>query len=78
MSHGFVPISTANYLVGDVAVFDGPPGGTADPSTGIPYGHIQMYNGSKWVSNFMENNFYPGGSYQDNNTPYQIYRWNGN
>ncbi|HTE01718.1 MAG TPA: DUF6443 domain-containing protein [Mucilaginibacter sp.] len=41
------------------------------------YGHIDMFNGKQWVSDFKENNFYPGRGYQDNNASYQIFRWPG-
>lgn len=49
---------------GDVAVF-GAPGGSGS-------GHMQMYNGSQWVSDFRQNNFLPGRKY--GGTPYTIYR----
>jgi len=64
---GFGVINTTNFRLGDIAVFEGPPGSYSDPNTGIPYGHIQMFDGSQWISDFKENGFYPGGSYQDNN-----------
>lgn len=50
---GFVQISASNYRpqVGDVVVFD---------RTGKhPHGHIQIYDGSDWVSDFRQPNFSP-------------------
>jgi len=53
-----------NPVKGDITVFN--------RSTKHPYGHIQMYNGHRWVSDFRQNNFSP---YRI--TPsYRIYRWN--
>ena len=60
---------------GDVAVIQGYPGGTADKN-GVPYGHIQMYNGNQWVSDFYQNHpFYPGKNYELYEPSYTIYRW---
>jgi uncharacterized Zn-binding protein involved in type VI secretion len=42
---------------GDVAVFQSRVG-TDNP------GHMQMYNGSRWVSDFRQNSFYPGNGYR--------------
>ena len=40
---GFEPINTNDYIKGDVAVFQNYEGGSEA-------GHIQMYNGERWVS----------------------------
>jgi hypothetical protein len=59
---------------GDIVVFQAPPG--QDP----PMGHIQMYNGEEWVSDFKQGkakrNFRPGPSYRGHKPPisYEIYR----
>lgn len=60
------PSSMSGYTPqrGDVAVF-GAPGGSGS-------GHMQMYNGSQWVSDFRQNHFLPGSKYSG--TPYTIYR----
>ncbi|WP_423129757.1 RHS repeat-associated core domain-containing protein [Gaoshiqia sp. Z1-71] len=71
---GFSPVNTTNYLPGDIAVIQGYPGGTSD-ANGIPYGHIQMYNGTQWLSNFYQNSFWPGGGYRTNQPAFQIYRF---
>jgi hypothetical protein len=74
-SKGFQPVNTTSYLKGDIAVIQGYPGATADPS-GIPYGHIQMYNGSIWISDFKQmRDFWPGGGYRTNQPSFVIYRW---
>jgi RHS repeat-associated protein len=76
---GFDKVSSTDYtpIKGDVAVIQGYPGGRAD-AEGIPYGHIQMYNGNQWVSDFFQpttRNFYPGPQYELYKPSYAIYRW---
>ncbi len=74
-SQGFQPVNTTNYLKGDIAVIQGYPGATSDPS-GVPYGHIQMYNGNIWISDFKQlRDFWPGGGYRSNQPSFVIYRW---
>lgn len=50
---GFTEISNHNYVpqVGDVAVFN--------RSGKHPHGHIQIYDGNQWVSDFRQNKFSP-------------------
>lgn len=75
---GFSLVETANYspVKGDIVVIQGYKGGTADPNTGIPYGHIQMYNGTQWVSDFKQHRpFWPSGKYDLYKPSFQIYRW---
>jgi hypothetical protein len=77
-----VPVlNLANYspLKGDIAVMNGPLGGrTCNTGIGGPCGHIQMYNGEKWLSDFFQTRkFWPGSAYE-NTTPqleFKIYRW---
>ena len=39
------------------------------------YGHIQMYNGKNWVSDFLQPRpFWPGRDYADMKPKYHIYR----
>ena len=61
---GFKPVESANYTpkIGDIAVFQGWPG--VDP------GHIQVYNGTTWISDFVQPGFLPNRKATD----YQIYR----
>jgi len=41
-----------------------------------PHGHIQMYNGTQWVSDFRQNNFWPGSAYSTNTPNYTIFKKN--
>ncbi|MGC9342620.1 MAG: RHS repeat domain-containing protein [Bacteroidales bacterium] len=75
-SWGFSIENSTNYFKGDIALIQGYPGATADPVTGISYGHIQMYNGSIWISDFKEyNGFWPGKGYRKYQPAFTIYRW---
>ena len=65
---GFEEITTTNYQKGDIAVFQNYEGGSVA-------GHIQMYNGSQWVSDFKQSGFWPGSGYRKNEPSYSIYRW---
>lgn len=52
-SAGFVKLSNDNYVpqVGDVAVFN--------RTAKNPHGHIQIYDGNQWVSDFRQSKFSP-------------------
>jgi hypothetical protein len=65
---GFSTVNSTNYLPirGDIRVFQPYQGGSQ-------YGHIDMYNGSLWLSDFRERNEFPGRGYR--NSVYQIFRW---
>ncbi|MGA2809593.1 MAG: CHAP domain-containing protein [Terracidiphilus sp.] len=67
MRHGAQVVSPDSYTpqVGDVVVFD--------KTDQHPYGHIEMYDGSHWVSDFMQHSISP---YRDAGTtpPFTIYR----
>ena len=40
------------------------------------YGHVQMYNGNIWISDFQQlSDFWPGGGYRTNQPSFVIYRW---
>ena len=53
---GFREINTNNFQAGDVAVIQSIPG--------HPAGHMVMYNGKKWVSDFVQlHGYYPGAQY---------------
>jgi hypothetical protein len=67
---GFQPITTTTFFIGDIAVIQNHP-------TGHRAGHIQMYNGSRWVSDFMQNpgDIWPGRGYRQHQPSFQIYRW---
>jgi hypothetical protein len=67
MRHGaqVVPADSYTPQVGDVVVFD--------KTDQHPYGHIEMYDGSHWVSDFKQHSISP---YHDAGTtpPFTIYR----
>jgi hypothetical protein len=67
LRHGAQVVPQDSYVpqVGDVVVFD--------KTSQHPYGHIEMYDGHRWVSDFMQNNFSP---YRDaeSTPPFTIYR----
>jgi hypothetical protein len=67
---GFQTISSTNYtpLKGDIRVFQSYPGG------GV-HGHINMYNGNQWISDFRENGFWPGPGYREYKPSFGIFRW---
>ena len=65
---GFEEIATENYnpQMGDVIVF---------PSIkGHEHGHIAMYDGKHWISDFKQSGFWPGGDYKKVQPKYTIYR----
>jgi hypothetical protein len=67
LRHGAQTISPDSYAptVGDVVVFD--------KTSQHPFGHIEMYDGHHWVSDFMQHSLSP---YRDatNAPPFTIYR----
>jgi hypothetical protein len=67
MRHGAQVVPPGSYTpqVGDVVVFD--------KTDQHPYGHIEMYDGSHWVSDFKQHSISP---YRDAGTtpPFTIYR----
>jgi len=70
---GFVPINTTSYQTGDVMILQ-PWAGKAGGN-----GHIQMWDGSQWVSDFLQPNMSdgypgPGSTYEQNSPSYQLYR----
>ena len=54
-------------VAGDVAVFQERYKGHA--------GHIQMYDGTRWISDFKQNHFLPGSKYKG--IEYKVYRYTG-
>jgi hypothetical protein len=52
--------------VGDVAVIQNPSSSTA--------GHIQGYDGANWISDFVQDAFWPGPAYRSEKPSYVIYR----
>lgn len=66
---GFTEITTTNYtpLKGDISVIQS--------IEGYIHGHICMYDGSQWVSDFKQRTMMPGSAYRKNPPRYNIYRW---
>ncbi|BDW93455.1 hypothetical protein MACH07_22870 [Flagellimonas marinaquae] len=66
---GFSEVSSENYvpMAGDIVVIQSYTGGSV-------HGHIQMYNGEEWVSDFVQNDFWPGSGYKKNKPSYNIFR----
>ncbi|MFN8394278.1 MAG: peptidoglycan amidohydrolase family protein [Bacteroidia bacterium] len=67
---GFKQISTASYQKGDIAVFEAFQGDKKYHE----HGHIQMYNGAQWVSDFKQRDFWAGGDYRKHKPGHVIYR----
>jgi len=55
------------YAKGDVAVIDG--------FAGHVHGHMQMYDGTQWISDFKQRDFWPGAAYRTANPAYKVYRY---
>lgn len=59
--------SSASIQAGDVVVIQ--------PVPGHPHGHMAMYNGAYWISDFKQlYGFYPGASYRRMKPSYTVYR----
>jgi len=70
---GFTQIDTTNYtpIKGDIAVFEAFQGATKY----YEYGHVQIYNGTQWVSDFKQSDFWAGPEYRTYKPDYTIFRW---
>ena len=69
---GFSTINGGGYspMKGDIRVWEAYLGQKSNA------GHIDMYNGNQWLSDFKQNHpIWPGTPYRKNNTPFQIFRW---
>jgi hypothetical protein len=57
-----------NSNAGDVAVIQ--------PIEGHPHGHMAMYNGQIWISDFRQyHGYYPSPSYRSIKPPVKVYRY---
>ncbi len=70
-SKGFREISYLNYTPnrGDIVVMESFIGKKKHI-----HGHIQMYNGIKWISDFRQKDFWPGGDYRNYKPNFTILR----
>jgi hypothetical protein len=67
---GFREVTDGSLQKGDVAVIQSIPG--------HPYGHMTMFDGESWVSDFNQgSSMYPGAGYRAAQPPYKIYRHSG-
>jgi hypothetical protein len=62
-------MDVGGVMQGDIAVIQPYNGGTS--------GHMQMYGGTQWISDFKQNSseFYPGYEYRTDKPPYKFYRY---
>jgi len=50
--------------------------GIVQPIEGHPHGHMAMFDGKLWISDFVQyHGLYPGKSYRKEKPPYTIYRY---
>ncbi len=70
-NRGFSVINKSGYTpkVGDIVVIESFQGKNFHE-----HGHIQMWNGEKWVSDFRQSGFWPGGDYRNSKPSYKIIR----
>ena len=73
-NRGWSVVSKDNYKpeIGDIIVINSFVGRHKQH----PSGHIQMYNGTQWVSDFKQRTLMPGEDYRISNPGYVIYRFN--
>ena len=69
--YGFKEVSANEYnpMKGDIIVMQSFTGASSN------YGHIEMYSGTQWISDFIQDDLYPGSKYKENKAEYRIYRW---
>ena len=72
LTHDFTPVATngsATYAAakGDVVVIQSYPGGSQA-------GHIAMFDGAQWVSDFKQRDMWAGPGYRTHKPMYAIYR----
>lgn len=66
MSVGFLCLNhDSEHEAGDVVIFEG-------LNESHPEGHMAMYDGNVWISDFKQRSFYPGSAFRD--VGYKIYR----
>lgn len=69
-ANDFLPVDEEQYVpqVGDVVVIQPVPGASSQD------GHIAAFDGTQWVSDFKQTDFWPGPGYRRSQPPYVIYR----
>jgi hypothetical protein len=66
LNDGFVVVENHEYKAGDVAIIQ--------PIDGHPHGHMCMFDGEHWVSDFKQRTLYPGEKYRALKPSYTVYR----
>jgi hypothetical protein len=61
---GFQTVNTSSYQAGDVVIMQN--------CEGHDYGHMQMYSGSQWISDYVQSGFWP---YSVSRPAYTVYRF---
>jgi len=71
-SAGFVKMDIDYHqaIKGDVAIFQA----FTFENKQHPHGHAQMFDGQQWISDFRQNDFWPGSAYRKAQPVYHIYR----
>jgi len=59
---------TFHYMKGDVMVMQPYNGGN-------PHGHVAGFDGSRWISDFIQTDFWAGPGYRDTRPSYAVYRY---
>jgi len=79
---GFATVNrTITYYKGDIAIIQGYDGGKYCKGSKVVCGHIQMYDGNQWLSDFPQSRpFWPGKGYADArpSPSFEILHWPGN
>jgi hypothetical protein len=67
--YGFIslPIASCTPIKGDICVFQPYKGGSTA-------GHIQMFTGEEWCSDFVQEGFWPGPKWAEKQPSYAVYR----
>jgi hypothetical protein len=77
---GFVIVNRTDiYYKGDIAIIQGYATGTYCKGSGVVCGHIQLFDGEHWLSDFPQDRpFWPGAGYEKYHPSFQIMHWGGN
>lgn len=59
---------TSQFIKGDVMVMEPYSGGN-------PHGHVAGFDGSKWISDFIQTDFWAGPGYRAERPGYVVYRY---
>ena len=71
-------LKSFQLMKGDVVVFDrGVYGSDNKSGGGWVYGHVAIWTGGNWVSDFIQNTVYPHSKYASKGIPFSIFRANG-